>query len=250
MKSLRRNYTAPTGLEVYQGGNAEQSRAILRPEDPEQEYQLDYRLQVIKSKYFRKTLKRNISQPGQLSRGFSRLGKSRMLDSDNIYQFEINKYEISQNIKECLQKPLTIMPKEIEHQNSLFLKSFPFVHIPIVKLEQMIQKKKIPEVQAYYRDEKKKYSDKEYINIQRQHAKSNSKFNLEDISGLISLIEGPEILKMTGILLHLTYWTMFGQICPAEIDPSQRKQMIVLLVNFFQQIKKTYSVSIAQLFLI
>ena len=54
---------------------------------------------------------------------------------------------------------------------------------------------------------------------------------------------------MTGILLHLVYWTIFGHICPAQIDSTQRKQMLVLLVNFYSQLEAGYRVTtLANLF--
>lgn len=63
------------------------------------------------------------------------------------------------------------------------------MHIPIAGLRELIKEKKIAETLAEYKDEKKRLSDKEYIAVQMQHQKACSKFDIEDVSGLIALIE-------------------------------------------------------------
>ena len=97
---------------------------------------------------------------------------------NNIYKFNFEEIQIAEHILESLQKPLDFLPTTIKSSNTNFAKEFPFVHIPISGLRELIKEKKIAETLGEYKDEKKRLSDKEYIAIQMQHQQASSKFDV------------------------------------------------------------------------
>lgn len=251
VKNLRRNLTAPVGIGVYNEHNDDLTNDPDNQNNESQEdgFVLNFDLQSIKEKYLNK-----LPPKKKTLRGARIINKQRVIQGgvnhqlngseNNVYRFDFEKFSMTERALIDLQKPLDFKPNEIQQANLRFLKDFPFMHIPIINIREIIKEKKVQDALMVYKDDKKRYVEKDYIAIQMQHYKSSSKFHLVDIQNLINLISSPDVLKMTGIMIHLVYWTIFGHITPAQIDGIQRKQMLVLLLTFYRKQEIKYKVFI------
>ena len=84
-----------------------------------------------------------------------------------------------------------------------------------------------------YGEDKKRFNEKKYIELQQAHSHATTKFELADIELLRSTLSSEEVIKIQGLLLHLTNWIVFRRMAMVPLDALKRKQMIVLIMNYF-----------------
>jgi hypothetical protein len=159
--------------------------------------------------------------------------------SSNIYAFDFSKYRLDKAVIRELQSAFDASPQDIQTVNAQFLKNFPFMRVPIVNINQLIADKKVSEYLDVYGDDKKRFSEKKYIEMQMNHANAKNKFELLDIKLLRSVISSTELNKIQGLLLHLTNCLIFDKLLLVKVDSMKRKQMVVLIMSYFSKLEQT-----------
>jgi hypothetical protein len=136
-----------------------------------------------------------------------------------------------------LQAPFEVTSVDLRLVNAHFLSEFPFMRIPIVNIQKLIDEKKIAEYLDIYGEDKKRFSEKKYIEIQMNHSYSKNKFELIDIKLLRQIVDSDQVNKIQGLLLHLTNSIVFGKLSLVQVEPIKNKQMIVLIMNYFTKLE-------------
>ena len=88
-----------------------------------------------------------------------------------------------------------------------------------------------------YGEDKKRFNEKTYIQIQESHSNSVTKFELGDIELSRMILSTTEVNRIQGLLLHLTNCVVFKRMSIIPVDTLKRKQMIVLIMNYFMKIE-------------
>jgi hypothetical protein len=117
------------------------------------------------------------------------------------------------------------------------MSQFPFMRIPIVNIQKLAEEKKIAEYLVIYGEDKKRFSEKKYIEIQMNHSYSKNKFELLDIKLLRQILDSDQINKVQGLLLHLSNSMVFGKLALVQVEPLKNKQMLVLMMNYFTNLE-------------
>ena len=78
------------------------------------------------------------------------------------------------------------------------------MRIPIENIQKLIDEKKVGEYLDIYGEDKKRFSEKKYIEIQMAHQNSLRKFELLDIALLRNILSMEEMTRIQGLILHLS----------------------------------------------
>ena len=94
---------------------------------------------------------------------------------------------------------------------ALFPVNFPREYIPLLKIKNNVNSNKTETIQ------------------ESKNLNTSIFFEERDIIKTFKLIESEEMAKLIGVFSHLSYWLVFGNINPIEIDNLTKKQMFVSL---------------------
>lgn len=192
---------------------------------------LDYSFEAIKMKY--------LSQPAENKKKMSRSMSVRdtKADSKQVYAFDFGRYRLDKKVIRELQSAFEVSSSDLQAANYHFLRDFPFMRIPITNIETLIAEKKVAEYLDVYGDDKKRFSEKKYVEMQMNHANAKNKFELLDIKLLRSVLNSPEVNKIQGLLLHFTNCMIFDKLQLIRLDNLKRKQTVVLIMNYFSSLE-------------
>lgn len=158
--------------------------------------------------------------------------------SSAVYEFDFSKYRLDNTAIKELQSSFDVHSIDIKRLVEHFLKEFPFMRIPLANIDVLEREKKINEYLYIYGEDKKRFNEKKYLEIQHQHQYSKSKFDLIDIELVRGILDKEEIVKIIGILLHIANWIIFRSMMVVPIDPTRRKQMFVLIMHHYHKIEE------------
>jgi hypothetical protein len=192
---------------------------------------LDYTFEAIKAKY--------LNPPQEAIKKIVRSKSVRDTNggSRHVYAFDFSRYRLEKKVIRELQSAFEVTSQDIQAANNHFLKDFPFMRIPITNIDTLIAEKKVAEYLDVYGDDKKRFSEKKYIEMQMNHSNAKNKFELFDIKLLRTIIESPEVNKIHGLLLHFTNCMIFEKLQLIKMDNLKRKQMVVLIMNYFSSLE-------------
>ena len=143
---------------------------------------------------------------------------------------------------EELQKTFDVNLAEIATMNHEFIQKFPFSHIPMYVYESFMDSKKAMLDMSQRSDDSKDGINAHDLGvIQEQYQHSCSKFDIKDIQRLKETIASEEVRRIAGLLCHFIYWIVFGLVNPLPVDKLSRKQMIVLILQLYNEVLQKFN---------
>lgn len=77
-----------------------------------------------------------------------------------------------------LQGSFEVSRDTIASMNNYFLREFPLMRVPISNLQELVEDKKVAEILHMYGEDKKRFNEKKYVEIQSVHKASKLKFDV------------------------------------------------------------------------
>lgn len=119
--------------------------------------------------------------------------------------------------------------QDILKQMNKLLESFPFSSIPYEKPEDQIEKA---------------HNDSASLDAKRRLPYLRKSFLKEkDILKTKEVLKSEEFIRVVGIILHLSYWQIFGHVNPVQPDIMTKKQMIIACMEQMNKLRKMVKVS-------
>lgn len=204
---------------------------------------LDFNFDTLKQKYLEDG-SLSSTQTKRLRRATSKGIYSEKKDALSIYDFDFSQFRLDKPIIKELQASFDFNSADLRKVNDHFLREFPFMRIPIANIQKLIDEKKISEYLDTYGEDKKRFNEKKYIDIQMNHSYALAKFELLDIALMREILTSEEVTKIQGLLLHLSHWIIFGQMSLIPLDLIKRKQMLVMIMSYFSNIENEVKVRV------
>jgi hypothetical protein len=158
-------------------------------------------------------------------------GGSNEIFSSRKYYFPFSQVKVTSLALKELQVPMKITTIEILKQLGKFVENFPFHVIPVNEHEPIGDNSTGMLTNTI--DSKK---DSKLSSIINQ--RGTGLLRRGDIELVKEIMKSEEAARVIGIVLHLSYWQVFGHLNPVQPDILTKKQMVIACIDHINKMRK------------